>query len=1483
MGTVVQIQVNVNDAKALAALTNIETIGKRLSSTPIEIKINAGAVDKVSKSVIQLTKEQTKQATASAKQAAAEAKVQVAQEKTKQTSNRLAAQQEKTAQSANRLAAGQTKAASATQKAGSEAQKASGLTDLLGDSLGRIIAKQAAWQLLGNGIAGIKNAFVDALDTMKEVDSELATVRKVTGMTKDEMNALGEAAYSTASKYGVSANEYLENVSTFARAGYKDASEELGELAIKTQLVGDTDQETAAQFLLSADAAWKYHGNVEKLSLALDEANTIDNNYATSIQKIAEGLPIVANVAAMAGMSMEETMGMLGTITAVTQETGTKAATAARALILNILGDTTTEIADGVTATEESVKSLSGILQKYAPEVVAAAQATGKLINPMKAIGALSQAAKDGLLTEADLMTLVSALGGKLRTNQLVALLENFDMYSDMLQDMGVAAGSADQEISVMLDTWDAKANILKNTWTEFVSHVADTSLIKGGLDVITGLIKGLDSDFVHFAITVAGVTTAAAACIEIAKSLNGTTFISTLTGMLQSVTDFRAGIALLTETMLASPLFYVALGTAVIYGIVKAVDGLTVSYEEQAQILSDLKSQYQETYGQGTRFDDLKSRVGELTIAEQNEYNILKMRNDEAERQIKIAKDAEFEKWMSENWDKNTAVSSDTFDSKAGQTSTLGADTVSKFRSELAAAHDEYNKGQITLTEYKAKIVEVASGYDALYDKLAGYRDAGEPIGEDAETFLELYEMLAEQAAEVGDTTADAFDDITDATDAATEALQRYEDALDGLKDREEAANKIRSAFEQAKEDFEAGKLGSVNLGAFLEAYVPDDVKSKLKYSIEDMWAWVMNGNTGKILGAGDNMFYEAFNVIKDAFNGGALDGIVEMDGDVIKTISSVQELADALGITEALAQSVIEAISNYMDGMFYTGDQAANVLMQVNEALQGTTPTLYGFLEALRDTQGFTTVEQILESMEALQRAGAIDWLDKLGVETWEEAKDIIIPVIEQLMGKTQELADAANEPISIRVETDDAEAKIRDLEERQAALADNPIEVPTEAPGAEETAEELGNIKETQDGISDKKDIDVSVNDNASPTLASIKSSIDSLHDKTVTITVVTHNVTTGSSHYSGKFASGTKNAPGGSSLVNDGAPVNGSAAELIVDKGQAYIANDGKPAIVDLSPGATVFTAQETKDIFDSDAKTVIPAFAGGTGLVQPPKVTGGSSRVKARRSSSKKEKDPLTEEIDDLLKNLDKQIKLAQNRNDKAQEQALQEEATRLVKEYVGKYLAKGYSETSDEVLDLLNKGYGYSDDLMDELVDALEALTDSTNKANKLAEKQQDVEDAKEALENVKNQRTVRIYNDETGQWEWIAKADDIKKAQETLDKAQESLRDEETDNWLDALKDANIGDLAGIEMSPAIKELIEGATEEEQRRIADILSAITGSVEKTADTNGESIIKSTDSHDTNYYIDGIKLSEADAKGMTLAQLVNYIRDLNLT
>lgn len=383
-----------------------------------------------------------------------------------------------------------TTGAKSVEKAGTAVQKASRNAESFNTGMGNVLLTMAKFRLASGAINLVATSFKDALGEMKQVDSELATIRKVTGRTAEEMEKLGESAYSTASKYGVTAHEYLENIGTFARAGYGDMADQLGELAIKTQLVGDVSADVAAKFLLSADAAYKYGGSAEQLSTVLDKANAVENNFATSIEKLAEGFPIVANVAATANMSIEETIAMLGTITAVTQESGTKAATAARALILNIMGDTTTEIEEGVRLTGEQVEDLQDILWKYSREAMETAQATGKIVDPMEAIAGLAKASQEGLLTEQELARIASDIGGKLRTNQLLALINNWDMFNSQLDTMKGSVGSADAEIGVMLDTWTAKTNQLKNSWTELVATIADTSLIKGGLDFLTNGIQ---------------------------------------------------------------------------------------------------------------------------------------------------------------------------------------------------------------------------------------------------------------------------------------------------------------------------------------------------------------------------------------------------------------------------------------------------------------------------------------------------------------------------------------------------------------------------------------------------------------------------------------------------------------------------------------------------------------------------------------------------------------------------------------------------------------------------------------------------------------------------------------------------------------------------------------------------------------------------------------------------------------------------------
>lgn len=541
---------------------------------------------------------------------------------------------------------------SSVKQASKDTKELTGLSKILGDSLGHIVTKIAAWQVINGAVATMIRSFKDAVSTMKAVDDELVTVRKVTDATAGEMKRIEKQAYKTASAYGVAADQYLESVAAFARAGYGDQAEALAELSTKTQIVGDTTGEIANQFLIAVDAAYQYKGNIESLTKVLDGANEIDNHYATSIEKIAEGLGKVAPIAAQTHVGINELTAAIGTITAVTQRSGTEAATALRALLLNIVGDTKTEIQEGVTWTTGEIAGLTDVIKKYAPAAYEAAQATGEVIDPMEAIGGLAQSMKDGLLTEQELMSMVSDIGGKLRTSQLLALIQNWDMYKSMLEDFGNAAGSADAEVSNALDSWTRKTMQLKNAWTEFLTNFINSETVKAGLDILIAAVDSLNGGFGEFAATTLIVFGALKMLPAVAKMLaSGFTFVRNAAYIMQAsfygISDSAIAASLgMTEAQVAATRLNATLGIvalaigAVIYAFnsqkraaeearqytIDAADDSLAAYKN----IQELKSAY-ETAEEGS--DAAIQAANDLTAAlEAQGFAVKNLKNDYAE-----------------------------------------------------------------------------------------------------------------------------------------------------------------------------------------------------------------------------------------------------------------------------------------------------------------------------------------------------------------------------------------------------------------------------------------------------------------------------------------------------------------------------------------------------------------------------------------------------------------------------------------------------------------------------------------------------------------------------------------------------------------------------------------------------------------------------------------------------------------------------------
>ena len=646
------------------------------------------------------------------------------------------------------------------------------------DSLFNNMKKFATWYIIGNVVSGVVRSFSNALDMMRAVDDELVVVRKVSGLAADELKRLEKQAYETASVYGVSADKFLASVSAFTRAGYGQLAEQLAELSVKTQLVGDTDEETANQFLLSVDAAYQYKGEVEKLSKVLDGANEIDNKYATSIQKIAEGLGTVAPVAKQAHVGVDELTAAIGTITAVTQRSGSEAARAVRALFLNIIGDTKTEIDEGVTWTTGEIAGLQEVIRLYAKDAYEAAKATGSVINPMEAIAGLAQSMKDGLLTEQQLMSMVSDIGGKLRTSQLLALIQNWDMYQSMLVDYSNAIGSADREVENALDSWTRKSEILNNKWTAFVSNMVDTEVIKGGLDVLIGIVDLVDTGMGRAVVT-------------------SVAFGGAAVGVVTGIKAITTAMTALNVATLANPIFLGVAGvTLVLSGIIalsNKLDELTVTYEEQKQIVSELNAEYEMMFGRDSEYQSLISREQELTDVEAKRLEYLKGIRDQKEWELKQAKKQEFEKWQAKSGIGVKIVDFGVLlptphDVSRGLDKKAFLDASKR----LDIARHQYSEGRISAQKYIEVLRQIIADHSEYNEKLTEYIDLGFEVTEAQKWFagtikaiygeIDRAQISLDKYNQSSNTMAQGLSDAEEKVQALVENTEGYIEVLKQL-----------------------------------------------------------------------------------------------------------------------------------------------------------------------------------------------------------------------------------------------------------------------------------------------------------------------------------------------------------------------------------------------------------------------------------------------------------------------------------------------------------------------------------------------------------------------------------------------------------------------------------------------------------------------------------------------------------------------------
>ena len=614
---------------------------------------------------------------------------------------------------------------------------------LLGDSIGKIVLKMAAWQILCTAISKVIGSFREAVNTMKEVDTQLTNIQKVSNLTAAELEKVGESAYTTASKYGVAEDEYLSSFYEMQKAGLGESAGDMAELATKTMLVGDTTADVANKFLIGVNAAWGMNGAMSELSKVVDETDLVNNRYATTLEKMADGMPIVASTAANMNMSFEETLALLATINSKTQETGRKTATAVRSFLIAIsgqVGEFVDDTGETYEVTTENIEALTDALKLYGNEAVQSAIQTGQIINPMEALNSLAQAYKDGLIDDISLQEMLIKVAGKMRYNQLVTIVKDLasesSTYREILEQLPEAAGTADAEIGVMLSSWESKTQILSNTWAQFISHMVNTEAVKTALGALTVSVKALDTELGRSVITLGAVETAIVLVSKIVKW-----FIAT------AIPAIKTALSGMTVTMGA---------VAAVYILIKAVDALTVSLDEQRQKVEDLSDKVKQLSGEYSALSEKNNRTDE----ENHRLELLEKELEIQERLLAIEKERLFNsEWVGSENGYTTTVDGSAVSIGQGENYAMAVETLDWYN-DLQAKRADIEQRILNLTEEQADQLpklndqldkldaEIAeSEYDLLklYNNLSQYDEETINSASNSEQLWEMLNKLAD------------------------------------------------------------------------------------------------------------------------------------------------------------------------------------------------------------------------------------------------------------------------------------------------------------------------------------------------------------------------------------------------------------------------------------------------------------------------------------------------------------------------------------------------------------------------------------------------------------------------------------------------------------------------------------------------------------------------------------------------------------------
>lgn len=351
------------------------------------------------------------------------------------------------------------------------------------DKFGRTLANSLRYNLVNNFVDGVLAKGQGVITFLEDIDKNLTNIRIVSGKSQSEMAGFAKTSMSTAKGLGTVTNDYLKASEIYYQQGLS-TNEVIARTNATVQAANISSQSVSSTADQATAILNGFNVEASRTVEVLDKIAQVGAGTATDFEEIAKASQKVAASASDANFTIDQTLGMIATISSVTREAPEAVGTSLNAII--------GRFNDLKIKDSEYTSKIEKVFKETGSGLTIFDEATGQLKDIPQILDEVA-AAWDTLSENAQ-KAITTQMAGTRQANRLRALLGNYDMYKEYTAMSEDSEGALARQNAIYMESLEGIKNQAQVSAEALYGELFNVDMLKGYYSTLSDILDLLTS-----------------------------------------------------------------------------------------------------------------------------------------------------------------------------------------------------------------------------------------------------------------------------------------------------------------------------------------------------------------------------------------------------------------------------------------------------------------------------------------------------------------------------------------------------------------------------------------------------------------------------------------------------------------------------------------------------------------------------------------------------------------------------------------------------------------------------------------------------------------------------------------------------------------------------------------------------------------------------------------------------------------------------